>query len=115
MTLYRPSTVTLTLVSDAHGNVGLRTDLATPGVGSPVSPVQSVALDLINSCARRGLEVIRGAEHVPALSLALDLTSPDQYGWSVPSEVAAVARKVVLQSQHHQQVVSAAAAAGGAL
>lgn len=115
MTIYRPSTVTITLVSDAHGNVGLRTDLAAPGIGAPISPVQAVALDLINSCTRRGLEVVRGAEHVPALSLALDLTSPDQYGWAVPTEVAAVARKVLLQSQHHQQAAPAPAAAGGTL
>ncbi len=100
-TTYRPSTVTITLCGDARGNVSVRTDLAAPvAVGQPVSPVQSVALDLINLCGLRGLQIVRGAEHVPALSLALDLINPDVYGWQSTAEIDAAARRIVLQSQH---------------
>ncbi|SFF15138.1 hypothetical protein [Paracidovorax wautersii] len=100
-TTHRPATVTITLCGDARGNVSVRTDLAAPvAVGQPISPVQSVALDLINQCGLRGLQIVRGAEHVPSLSLALDLLNPDVLGWQSTPEIAASAKKIVLQSQH---------------
>ena len=90
-----PKTVTITLMQDAHGNVRVCTDLPQPAMGAPLSPAQALGLDLITHCRHQRHEVLHGAEHVPALALALDLTSPEMYGWSTAPEVRNRARAVL--------------------
>ena len=60
-----------------------------------LSPAQALGLDLITHCRHQRHEVVHGAEHVPALALALDLTSPEMYGWSTAPEVRNRARAVL--------------------
>lgn len=91
-------TVTITLVEDAHGNVSVRTDLPTPTTGAPLSQAQALGLDLITHCRHQRREVLHGAEHVPALALARDLTSPEMYGWATPPEVRRHALAVLGQT-----------------
>lgn len=88
-------TVTITLIEDAHGNISVRTDLPAPTTGAPLSQAQALGLDLITHCRHQRHEVLHGAEHVPALALALDLTSPEMYGWSTAPEVRNRARAVL--------------------
>ncbi len=88
-------TVTITLMQDAHGNVRVCTDLPQPTTGAPLSQAQALGLDLITHCRHQRHEVVHGAEHVPALALALDLTSPEMYGWSTAPEVRNRAREVL--------------------
>lgn len=87
--------VTITLIEDAHGNVSVRTDLPQPSMGAPLSQAQALGLDLITHCRHQRHEVLHGAEHVPALALAIDLTSPEMYGWSTSHEVRARARTLL--------------------
>lgn len=87
--------VTITLIEDAHGNVSVRTDLPQPTMGAPLSQAQALGLDLITHCRHQRHEVLHGAEHVPALALAIDLTSPEMYGWSTSHEVRNRARTLL--------------------
>lgn len=89
------NTVTITLMQDAHGNVRVCTDLPQPAMGAPLSPAQALGLDLITHCRHQRHQVVHGAEHVPALALALDLISPEGYGWAVNEEVHNHARAVL--------------------
>ncbi|RYF73354.1 MAG: hypothetical protein EOO29_26845 [Comamonadaceae bacterium] len=95
----RPSTLTITLVGDARGNVSVRTDLSAPRVGAAVTPVQSLGMDLIQLCVHKGHDIVRGIAHVPALAFAHDVSCPDQYGWAVSREVVTVAAGIVALSQ----------------
>ena len=88
-------TVTITLVEDAHGNVSVRTDLPQPTTGAPLSQAQALGLDLITHCHHQRHQVLHGAQYVPALALALDLTSPEMYGWATPAEVRRHAQAVL--------------------
>ncbi|GKS96920.1 hypothetical protein [Acidovorax sp. SUPP2825] len=111
--ILKPSTVTITLVGDARGNVSVRTDLAKPAPGAPMTPVKSLALDLIMTCTHAGHDIVHGAQHVPALALAIDITSPDMYAWAAPSAAQTVARGILAMSQH-EATTNAAAKAGAA-
>ena len=90
-----PRTVTITLMQDAHGNVRVCTDLPQPAMGAPLSPALALRLPPISPRRPQRHEVLHGAEHVPALALALDLTSPEMYGWSTAPEVRNRARAVL--------------------
>lgn len=81
------TSVTITLIEDAHGNVSVRTDLPKPAMGAPLSQAQALGLDLITHCRHQRREVLHGARHVPALALALDLVDPSAYGWQTPTDV----------------------------
>lgn len=96
-----PKSITITLIEDAHGNVSVRTDLPQTTTGAPLSQAQALGLDLITHCRHQRREVLHGAEHVPALALALDLTSPEMYGWSTAPEVRNRARAVLGISALH--------------
>lgn len=93
------TTLTITLVGDQHGNVSVRTDMATPTPGAPLTPVQSVGLDLLTHCRHARHDIQHGVRYVPALSLAQDLTSPEMYGWAVPAEIRQHASNVLTNSQ----------------
>ncbi len=95
---YHPSTVTITLIGDARGNVSVRTDMAKAHVGARITPVQSLGLDLLMACQHEGYDIVHGAEHVPALAFAKDVCSPDQFGWAVPHEVVKLAAGIVALS-----------------
>ena len=104
MTRYIPQTVTLTLMQDAYGNISAATDSATPTVGAPLAPVQSLGLQIVAMMRHADIPVAHGAKHVPALELLLDLTNPDQYGWAAPADVRAAITNVLHRSQHHAPV-----------
>lgn len=105
------STFTLTLVTDSRGNVSVRTDLPHPTVGSPVSPVVSIGLDLLMHCQHEDLDITYGAAHVPAVGFALDVASPEGHGWAVEPAVRAAAGDVIRASQHGNPRIKPAATA----
>lgn len=93
------TTVTITLQQDASGNLSASTDLAAPAVGAPLSPVQSLGLSVVSYLKRNEVFVQHGAKHVPALNFAMDMTSPEQYGWIVPIDIRNHARQIINRSQ----------------
>lgn len=97
---HAPSTVTITLSQDAYGNLTASTDLAAPTIGAPLTPVQSLGLQIVSQLHHVGVPLAHGAKHVPALGMLLDLASPDQYAWIVPADVGAAVRSVLHRSQH---------------
>lgn len=107
MTL-RPSTLTITLVGDAHGNISVRTDLLEPSASAGITPVQALGMGLLMQCMGKGHDIVRGIEHVPALAFAKDVSDPDQYGWSVDSAVVKVAAEILDLSQRDQRKAGAA-------
>lgn len=96
---YAPSTVTITLTQDVYGNVAAGTDLAVPQIGTPVTPVQSLGLQIVTQLRHARVDVQHGTQHVPALALALDLTSPEMYGWAASSGASRHARTILAESQ----------------
>lgn len=87
--------ITLTL-SDADGyRVRVATDADTPAVGRPLTPAESLALDLIAAAARQRADVQYDAGSIPLVALALDLISPDGYGWQLPPELHARIKAVL--------------------
>jgi hypothetical protein len=66
--------------------------------GAALTPARALAADLIGIAFRRGGYVLYGAQHVPALALALDLIDPEGLGHAVTPEVRARARAVLGRS-----------------
>lgn len=100
------TTVTITLQQDACGNLSAATDLASPCIGMPLTPVQSLGLTVITQLKHNKVFVQHGAMHVPALSFAMDITSPEQYGWEVPIQIRNHALQVINRSQQGQAKVA---------
>lgn len=96
------SEIIITLNSTGHQAVTVKTNLAPPKVGAPLSCADAMALDAINALKRSShcSAVHYGAalgqtdgDH--ALQLANDLLDPEAYGHSVSPEVRNAARRVL--------------------
>lgn len=85
----------IVLTDDGYGNVIVSTNAPPPVAGAPTTPAQAMGLELLNLCARRHLAVRHGTHHVPALALAMDIVSPDAYGWAASSGAFCYAREVL--------------------
>lgn len=89
------TTTYIALTDDGHGNVLIGTNIAPPVPGAPTTPGQALALELLTQCTRRHVAVCYGPRHVPALALAMDIISPEAYGWATESGAANHARDVL--------------------
>lgn len=89
------ASITITISDLPHGHFSVCTDADKPVVGRSVTPAQALAMELLGTSFKRGGHVVYDAAQVPALALAMELLSPDAYGWIVPAEIARHARKAV--------------------
>lgn len=89
------ATITITISDLPHGHVSVCTDADRPVVGQGVTPAQALAMELLGTAFKRGSDVVYDARRIPCVALAMDLLSPDAYGWAVPPEVARHARSAL--------------------
>ncbi len=86
------ASITITISDLPHAHVSVCTDADKPVVGRSVTPAEALAMELLGTSFKRGAHVVYDAAQVPALALAMELLSPDAYGWVVPAEIARHAR-----------------------
>ena len=95
-----PKTTTyISLTDDGHGNVLVATSASPPVAGAHTTPAQALALEMLTICARRHVAVCHGPRHIPALALAMDIVSPEGYGWAATSGARDHARDVLGMSR----------------
>jgi len=94
--------IIITLSSTGHAAVSVKTNLAQPKPGMPLSHAGAMALDAINTLKRRSecAAVHYGAalcesDGDKALQLANDILNPEVFGFSVSPEVRNAARSVL--------------------
>lgn len=92
----------IALRSIGPGRVVVATTIAQPQVGRKLTHPEALALDMINHAKRQpncsGVEwgqALTNEDGQAALDLVNDLLSPEQYGYSVTSEVRNAARRVL--------------------
>lgn len=86
------ASITITISDLPHAHISVCTDADKPVVGRSVTPAEALAMELLGTSFKRGAHVVYDAAQVPALALAMELLSPDAYGWIVPAEIARHAR-----------------------
>ena len=86
------ASITITISDLPHAHVSVCTNADKPVVGRSVTPAEALAMELLGTSFKRGAHVVYDAGQVPALALAMELLSPDAYGWVVPAEIARHAR-----------------------
>lgn len=89
------ASITITLTDIGEAQIKVTTDADHPVVGRPVTPAEALAMELLGTSFRRGAEVFYDANQVPLVALALDLMSPEMYGWAVPQEIRRRVRLVL--------------------
>ncbi|WP_302409316.1 hypothetical protein [Comamonas kerstersii] len=94
--------VLIALRSVAPARVVVATTMQQPQAGRKLTHPEALALDMINHAKRQpncsGVEweqAITDADGQAALDLVNDLLNPEQYGYSVTSEVRNAARRVL--------------------
>lgn len=81
------ATVTITISDIGDAQIKVATDADHPVVGRPVTPAEGLAMELLGTAFRRRATVLYNANEVPLVALAVDLMSPEMYGWLVPPEL----------------------------
>ena len=86
---------TLHIIDQPGGGVLVYTTAGTPLPGQRLTPGQALATDLLNQCTHRASDVRYWHGRDKAMELVRDLINPDEFGYSVPPEVARAARSVL--------------------
>lgn len=89
------ATITITITDLADFRVQVATDADKPLPGRGLTPAESLALDVLTLALRSRATVLYDAHQIPLVSFALDVISPEGYGWIVPQEVRTRAKRAL--------------------